>query len=76
MLPEHRHSCSLALTGKAPFARYHRALAVGWPIATGVIEGASRHLVGDRLDITGARWGIAGAEAILEFRTLTRPGRP
>nr|WP_206507997.1 hypothetical protein [Streptomyces chrestomyceticus] len=79
MLPEHRHSCSLALTGKAPFPHYHRALAVGWPIATGVIEGACRHLIGDRLDITlditGARWGIAGAEAILKLRALTRPDR-
>lgn len=33
----------------------------GWPIATGSVEGACRHLVGDRLDITGARWGqLAG----------------
>ena len=30
----------------------------GWPIATGVIEGACRHLVKDRMDITGARWGL------------------
>ena len=42
----------------------------GWPIATGVIEGACRHLVKDRLDITGARWGLTGAEAILKLRAL------
>jgi hypothetical protein len=30
-----------------------------------VIEGAARHLVKDRMDITGARWGLAGAEVIL-----------
>ena len=32
------------------------ALASGWPISTGVIEGARRHLVKDRTDSTGARW--------------------
>ena len=35
------------------------------PIATGIVEGACRHLIKDRMDITGARWGLAGAEAIL-----------
>jgi hypothetical protein len=43
------------LTGNAAFLRYDRALAAGWPIATGVIEGACRHLIGGRLDISGAR---------------------
>jgi hypothetical protein len=49
-------------------------LACGWPIATGVIEGACRHLVGDRLDITGARWGLEGAEAVLKLRALWSNG--
>jgi len=49
-------------------------LAAGWPIATGAIEGACRHLIGDRLDITGARWGLAGAEAVLRLRTLIDNG--
>ena len=44
------------------------ALASVWPIATGIIEGACRHLVNDRLDITGARWGLEGAEAALKLR--------
>jgi hypothetical protein len=35
-----------------------------------VIERACRHLVGDRLDITGARWGLQGAEAVLKLRAL------
>ena len=30
-------------------------------IATGVIEGACRHIVADRFDVTGARWSLAGA---------------
>jgi hypothetical protein len=33
---------------------YDQALAAGWPIAAGVIDGACRHLIGDRHDITGA----------------------
>jgi hypothetical protein len=49
---------------------YDTALAAGWPIATGVIEGACRHLIGDRLDITGARWGLHGAEAVLKLPAL------
>jgi hypothetical protein len=46
------------------------ALATGWPIATGVIERACRHLVKDRMDSTGARWGLPGAEAILKLRAI------
>jgi len=49
--------------------RYDQALEQGLPIATGVIEGACRHLVKDRMDITGARWGLAQAEAILKLRS-------
>ena len=62
------------LRNKAPYLDYPTALASGWPIATGVIEGAVRHLVVDRLDITGARWGLDGAEAILKLRALTTNG--
>jgi len=49
---------------------YDEYLRAGLPIATGVIEGACRHLVKDRMDITGARWGLTGAEAILRLRSL------
>jgi len=62
------------LTNKAPFLDYPTALEHGWPIATGVIEGACRHLVKDRMDITGARWGLAGAEAVLKLRALVING--
>lgn len=54
--------------------RYDRYLAAGLPIATGVIEGACRHLINDRLGITGARWGLEGAEAILRLRALRSSG--
>jgi len=62
------------LLAKRPYLDYPTALSNGWPIATGVIEGACRHLVKDRMDITGARWGLAGAEAILTLRALISNG--
>ncbi len=62
--------CARYLTNKAPYLDYPTALTNGWPIATGVIEGACRHLVKDRMDITGARWGLPGAEAILKLRAV------
>jgi len=62
------------LLSKKPYLDYPTALTAGWPIATGVIEGACRHLVKDRMDITGARWGLPGAEAILKLRALTSNG--
>jgi hypothetical protein len=66
--------CADYLLNKARYLHYHTALAKGWPIATGVIEGACRHLVKDRMDITGARWGLEGAEAVLKLRALRSNG--
>jgi hypothetical protein len=62
------------LTNKAPHLDYPTALQNRWPIATGIVEGACRHLVKDRMDITGARWGLTGAEAILKLRALKANG--
>ncbi len=62
------------LLNKKRYLDYPTALAKGWPIATGVIEGACRHLVKDRMDITGARWGLHGAEAVLKLRALRTNG--
>ncbi len=67
-------ACVRYLTSKDEYLRYDQALTAGWPIATGVIEGACRHLIGDRLDITGARWGLQGAEAILTLRAVIANG--
>jgi len=72
-----RHNADKAadyLLAKAPYLDYPTALTAGWPIATGVIEGACRHLIMDRMDITGARWGLDGAEAVLRLRALTTNG--
>jgi len=63
-------ACANYLTNLAQHLDYPKALGSGWPIATGVIEGACRHLVKDRMDITGARWGLPGAEAVLKLRAL------
>jgi len=66
--------CATYLLNHAPYLHYDRYLAAGMPIATGVIEGACRHLVKDRMEITGARWGLAGAEAVLRLRALRSSG--
>jgi len=54
--------------------RYEQLLAMGAPIATGVIEGACRHLIKDRMDLTGARWSLEGAEAVLRLRSILSSG--
>ena len=56
------------------YLQYPQALEKGWPIATGIIEGACRHLIKDRFDITGARWGLDGAEALLKLRSVWSNG--
>ena len=50
--------------------RYDEYLACGYPIASGVIEGACRHIVKDRLERTGMNWTVPGAEAMLELRCI------
>jgi len=49
--------------------RYDQYLAAGFPIASGVIEGACRHLVKDRMERAGMRWTIDGAQAMLDLRS-------
>ena len=66
--------CARYLTNKAAYLDYPTALAAGWPIATGVIEGTCRYLVADRMDITGARWSVHGAEAVLKLRATRANG--
>lgn len=62
--------CANYLKNNKSHLCYDKALLEGFPIASGVIEGACRHLINDRLDITGARWSLKGAEAILKLRSL------
>jgi len=62
------------LTRKAPYLDYPTALTSGWQIATGIIEGAARYLIKDRMDITGARWTTPGAQAVLALRAVITNG--
>lgn len=50
--------------------RYDEYLAAGYPIGSGVIEGACRHVVKDRMELSGMRWTIAGAQAMLYLRSI------
>ncbi len=63
-------ACANYLLTYGPYLKYDDYLAKGFPIATGVIEGACRHLVKDRMQVTGARWSLTGAEAVLRLRAL------
>lgn len=50
--------------------RYNDYLQAGYPIASGVIEGACRHIIKDRMEQGGMRWTLAGAEAMLNVRSV------
>lgn len=56
------------------YMHYDEYLASGWPIGTGVIEGACRHLVKDRCELSGMRWTQKGAEALLQLRSVAENG--
>jgi hypothetical protein len=58
------------LANNAPYMAYATYLAKGWPIASGVIEGACRHFVKDRLELSGMRWRVTGAENLLRLRAV------
>lgn len=49
---------------------YDEYLAAGYPIGSGVAEGACRHLVKDRMERTGMRWRVPGAQAMLNLRAV------
>ena len=55
--------------------RYGEYLAAGLPIASGVIEGACRHVVKDRMERAGMRWTIDGAQAMLDLRSTSINGQ-
>lgn len=50
--------------------RYDEYLAAGYPIGSGVAEGACRHLVKDRMERTGMRWTVHGAQSLLHLRAI------
>ncbi len=71
---ENADKCADYLLKYRHYLRYDKYLEKGYPIATGVIEGACRHLVNDRMEITGARWRLDRAEAVLRIRALRSSG--
>ena len=58
------------LENNAHRMRYDEYLAAGYPIASGVIEGACRHFVKDRMERSGMRWRIESAQAMLAVRSI------
>ena len=66
--------CADYLEHKQDYLDYPAFLAAGWPVASGLIEGAARWIVKDRMEVTGARWGLDGAEAVLKLRALHGTG--
>ena len=66
--------CTRYLENKQDYLDYPEFLAEGWPVASGLIEGAARWLIKDRMEVTGARWSIDGAEAVLKLRALVGSG--
>jgi hypothetical protein len=56
------------------YMHYDVYLARGWPIGTGVVEGACGHVVKDRMEQAGMRWTKAGAQAMLDLRAVRLSG--
>jgi hypothetical protein len=57
-----------------PYMQYDEYLTRGWPIGTGVVEGACGHLVKDRMEQAGMRWTVEGAQAVLDLRAVRLNG--
>ena len=49
---------------------YDEYLAAGYPVASGIIEGACRHIIVDRMEGSGMRWIMSGAKAMLNLRCI------
>lgn len=62
------------LDKNSKYMNYNEYLKKGYPIASGVVEGACKHLVKDRMELSGMRWTIEGAEAILKLRAIKISG--
>jgi hypothetical protein len=62
--------CLNYFTQRREYMKYDQYLDAGYPIGSGVVEGACRHLVKDRMEQTGMRWRIEGAQAILNLRAI------
>ncbi len=54
------------------YMTYDVYLSKGYPIGSGVVESACSHVVKNRMEVPGARWGVSGAEAILRLRSVAK----
>jgi len=54
------------------YMKYDQYLSEGYPIGSGVVESACSHVVRDRMEISGARWGINGSDSILKLRSVAK----
>jgi len=68
------HSVANYLRRNQPYMDYAEYLRRGWPIGTGVIEGTCRHLIKDRMELSGMRWTKTGAGALLALRSVNENG--
>ena len=66
--------CAGYIAKRKAYMDYLGYMQKGYPIATGIIEGACRYLIKDRMDVTGARWSLEGAESVLKLRALVKNG--
>lgn len=58
------------LENNRAYMKYDEYLAAGYPIGSGVVEGACRHIVKDRMERSGMRWEAEGAQTVLSLRTI------
>lgn len=61
-------------TNHRDYMRYDEYLTAGYPVATGVIESACKHIVKNRMDKSGAQWSLQGAESVLRLRCIKATG--
>jgi hypothetical protein len=68
--------CQVAnyLRRNAEYMDYADYLRQGWPIGTGGVEGTCHHLVKDRMELSGMRWTVPGASALLALRAVNENG--
>jgi hypothetical protein len=70
---EKRRTIRSAITyfdNNCPYMKYDEYLAAGYPIGSGMAEGACRHVVKDRMELTGMRWTLQGAQSMLHLRAI------
>jgi hypothetical protein len=68
------HRVANYLRRNQDYMDYAEYLRQGWPIGTGVVEGTCRHLVKDRMELSGMRWTVSGAGALLALRAVNENG--